>query len=348
MTNWKTAASIEVLKLRAKLLTKVRRFFDSRDYFEVQTPVISRDTTIDRWLEPMIAVTSLEPFVSKTLDGKYYTDEHRKPCFLQTSPEFAMKRLIASGSGSIYQICPAFRGEEYGQRHNPEFTIIEWYGVNDDFQQGMKLLSDLCHCLLNPQFDFDKPQSFSVQFLTYRDAFIQYAHLDPFSSTMAQIRNYCDCESISVPDGFDPTDRDSWLDVILSEKVQTQLGFGDPFLPTILYHYPASQAALAKVVHQSYGDVSERFELFVNGLELANGYHELADPDELYRRHIQTNQQRAADGHCALPPKAILLDALKAGFPPCTGCAMGFDRIVMLAARVNTISEVLSFDWLRS
>lgn len=350
---WRPSASVEVLKIRAKLLKTVRNFFDSRDYIEVQTPIISRDTAIDRWLEPIKAITGFETAASYNGGENSKSEIPRRgdAFFLQTSPEFAMKRLLAAGSPSIYQICPAFRQGEVGRRHNPEFTIVEWYGLNDDFQAGMRLLGDLCNALLFPEYKR------KCNFVSYRDAFIEFTSLDPFNATMTQIHNYCQQEKIEIPDGFDPADRDSWLDVILSEKVQVNLGFSQcanvdtgkaDLEPVILYHYPASQAALSKVVEENYGAVSQRFELFVGGLELANGYHELADGDELRRRHEQTNKLRLADGHAPLPEDALLIDALKAGFPPCTGCAMGFDRIVMLAAGVSDIAKSMAFDWSRA
>lgn len=334
---WQPSASIEALHLRAKLLKRVRNYFESLNYTEVQTPIISRDTTIDRWLEPITIASAAS--VSQRRPAT--------PVFLQTSPEFAMKRLVAAGMGSIYQICPAFRSGEYGQRHNPEFTIIEWYGVNEDFDDGMTTLAGLCQTLLKERLDVLDPIRIS-----YRDAFIQYADLDPFAASMEQIRNYCQKERLGIPDGFDPNDRDSWLDVILSEKVQIKLGFDEDnqtrLRPTILYHYPASQSALSKVVEQSYGQAAQRFELFVGGVELANGYDELADADELARRHELTNRQRIADGNKPLPPDAILIDALRSGFPPCTGCALGFDRAVMLAYGTRNLSDVLAFDWERA
>ena len=335
--SWRPSGSIEALKLRAVLLKRARNYFDSLNYTEVQTPVISRDTTIDRWLEPITIKTDVE--ISDARPAS--------PVFLQTSPEFAMKRLLAAGMGSIYQICPAFRDGEYGQRHNPEFTIIEWYGVNDDFSAGMTVLEGLCQTLLKERLTVQ-----AAERIPYRDAFLRYANLDPFAASMEQIRNYCQTENLGVPDGFDPDDRDSWLDVILSEKVQIKLGFNndvpDQWRPTVLYHYPATQSALAKVVEAPYGAVAERFELFVGGVELANGYHELADADELARRHEFTNRQRVADGHAPLPPNSILLDALHAGFPPCAGCALGFDRAVMLAFGTSDLRDVLAFDWGRA
>ena len=319
---WRPGLTIQTLKLRAQLLKKTRAFFDRLSYCEVQTPVLSRDTTIDRWLEP--------PKVEQLY-------ANAPTLFLQTSPEFAMKRLLAIGAPSIYQICPAFRAGECGQRHNPEFTIVEWYGVGEDYERGMQLLGELCADLLGTP---------PAQKIEYRDAFLKFAQLDPFAASMEQIRAYCRQENVGIPEGFDPLDRDSWLDVILTEKVQPKLGADRP---TVLHHYPASQSALAQIVQTSYGLAAERFELFVRGYELANGYHELADGKELRRRHETTNRQRIADGHAPLPPDSILIQALQEGrFPPCTGCAMGFDRVVMLAANVTDIDEAISFSFQRA
>ena len=234
--------------------------------------------------------------------------------WLQSSPEFHMKRMLATGEyDGIFQVTKAFRAAERGTMHNPEFTIVEWYKVGDDLQAGMSLLSDLCARML---------QTEDAELLTYADAFVRHADVDPFSAA----------ESV---------ERDEQLNLIMAEKVEPWLG---RTRPAILYHYPASQAALAKTVNDSLGrEVAERFELYVDGIELANGYHELLDADELRRRSERNNAIRAADGRATLPSESRLLNAMQYGLPSCTGVALGFDRLVMVAAGTRKIDDVLSF-----
>lgn len=326
MSDFRPTADAVTLRRRAELLRAVRKFFDDRGFLEVETPVVSADTVVDRHLDP--------PEVRMTANGAAATDATARPMYLQTSPEFAMKRLLASGVGPIYQVAHAFRLAERGPRHNPEFTIVEWYRPGDDYAAGMQLLDDLCRTLLDRG---------PAERLTYRDAFRRHAGCDPLTATDDELIHLAQTHAPSTAADFlrspPPPDRDAWLDLLLTETVEPQLG---RTAPTLLCDYPPSQAALAKV----RGDdppVAERFELYVDGIELANGYHELLDADVLRRRNVENNRLRTLDGKPPLPEVSRLLKAMEHGLPACTGCALGFDRVVMLACGKRDIADVLTF-----
>jgi len=325
MSDFRPAASLEMLQRRAELLRQIRRFLHDRGFLEVETPLLSHDVVVDRHLDP-IPVTlyddARQPNVGPTL-------------WLQTSPEFAMKRLLASGATAIYQICKAFRGGgETGPRHNPEFTMVEWYRVGDDYAAGRRLLSELAEATLH--------RGPATQ-LTFRDAFLQHAGVDPLAATLDELLavaterallSAADAERFRA-DG----DRDAVLDLLLTQLVEPHLGVS---APTIVYDYPASQAALART---SADDprVAERFELYVDGVELANGYHELLDPSVLRERNSRNNAGRVADGKPPLPIESRLLSAMDQGLPTCSGVALGLDRLLMVATGAQSIREVLAF-----
>jgi lysyl-tRNA synthetase class 2 len=310
MPDFLPTASLEMLCRRAELLAQVRDFFAQRGFLEVETPVLSHDTVVDRHLDP--------------LNVKLFSDprdpEKGDRLWLQTSPEFGMKRLLAAGATAIYQITRAFRGGEASPLHNPEFTVVEWYRVGDDYSAGMQLLGDLADQILG----LGQPDR-----ITYRDAFLRYAQLDPFGNLPAS-------SSLGLPSG---ADRDMVLDYLLTSRV-------DPHLarkrPAILYDYPASQAALACIRNEN-PPVAERFELYVRGMELANGYHELLDADVLRQRNRANNQLRTVDRKYLLPEESRLLAAMQHGLPACCGCALGFDRLVMAATGVSSLQDVMAF-----
>ena len=241
-----------------------------------------------------------------------------------------MKRLLASGAQAIYQITRAFRQGEIGPRHNPEFTIVEWYRVGDDYDRGMTLLSDLCEALLGLG---------AAERVTYRQAFIAHAGVDPLTASSEQLCAAGRARGLEPPESFTSEDHDAWLDWLLTELVEPKLG---QTRPTILCDYPASQAALAQL-RQDDVAVAERCELYVRGVELANGYHELLDPAVLVERNRVNNRDRVADGKSSLPEESRLLDAMRHGLPPCMGVALGFDRVVMLAAGATSIADVIAF-----
>lgn len=332
MSDFRPTADWAVLKHRAELLRRVRSFFDARGFIEVETPLLSADTVVDRHLDPP-AVESIGCPLGEIAASQTGSSQRMPPqkMWLQTSPEFAMKRMLASGAGAIYQIARAFRWGERGPRHNPEFTIVEWYRPGDDYAAGMKLLSDLCRALLSRR---------DAERVTYREAFVRHAGVDPHTATLAELASVAEQrapQSAAALRGV--IDRDAWLDLLLVELVEPQLGRG---VPTILCDYPASQAALAQL-RDGDPPVAERFELYVDGIELANGYHELLDAETLAARNAENNRLRVADGKSPLPESSRLLEAMRYGLPPCTGCALGFDRVVMLACQKTRIEDVIAF-----
>jgi lysyl-tRNA synthetase class 2 len=322
--DWRPSASWRNLQLRAELLRQTRAFFDQRGFLEVETPILSADTVVDRHLDPLSVVLP---------DSPRQPDKGRV-LWLQTSPELAMKRLMASGGQAIYQITRAVRGGESGPLHNPEFTIVEWYRRGDTMDDGMQLLSTLAQRLLGVN---------ATRRICYRDAFLQHAGVDCLTCTPADLARAAEQRGLAVPQGFND-DLDAWRNLMLSEVVAPQLGQHEP---VIVYDFPASQAMLARVRNED-PPVAERFELFFRGIELANGYHELLDADELRRRTAAANQQRVTDGKPALPEGNRLLAAMEAGLPDCTGVALGFDRIVMLAAGAQSLADVLPFPFDRA
>lgn len=311
--------SLENLKFRAELLRKLRSFFDERGFVEVETPLLSSDVVVDRHIEP-ISVESLN-------SGE---QQPQRTYWLQTSPEFAMKRLLASGAEKIYQICKAFRNSERGQQHNPEFTMLEWYRVGDDYQQGRDLLAEFAKAVFDCK---------TIDQIGYSDAFREQFHLCPIRSSLDQLFDIARQQTDVVFTGSES--RDEVLNVLLSQCVEPGLGLENP---VIVFDFPASQSALARVRKLKDGYfVAERFELYYRGVELANGYHELTDARELLDRNQAVNRQRQQDGKSELPVESRLLDAMRAGMPGCCGVALGIDRLAMLLLNVERIDEVISF-----
>jgi lysyl-tRNA synthetase class 2 len=337
--NFMPTAKIQRLKERAEILRKIRAYFESQGFLEVETPILSRDTIVDRYLNPF--EIQCECGGGKTA---YY---------LQTSPEFAMKRLLAAGASAIFQITHAFRQGDFGQTHNPEFTMLEWYRVGDNYESGIKFLSNLTNAIL---------QRGEAATITLRHLFQQYTRLNPHTAPCRAFREFAIQNQIAFPESFsvEESARDDWTDLIFSEIIQPQLGRQEPII-VIDYLATQSQLAQTRIVideEQTMIDkentmidkktsaafsVSERFELFVDGLELANGYHELLDADILAERIHQTNALRISDGNQPLPETSRLLGAMRHGFPPCSGCALGIDRLIMSALGTKSIADVIAF-----
>ena len=313
-------ASWPALRLRDELLRKLRAFFHQRGFIEVDTPLLSADVVVDR---------HLEPFAVEVPAGG-----GTRRMWLQTSPEFAMKRLLAAGGEAIFQVTHAFRQEERGPLHNPEFTMVEWYRRGDGLQEGMELLGQVSDALLARG---------PAELMSYQAAFERYAEIEPHGASVAAMAEAAKQHGVSAPESLGD-DRDAWHDLLLVELVQPNLGRNGP---VIVHDYPASQSALARV-RMGPPDVAERFELYIDGLELANGYHELLDPDVLRRRNRENNELRLANGKSALPVESRLLAAMESGLPGCAGVAMGFDRVVMLAAKAAKISDVIAFPFDRA
>jgi len=316
--EYRAHAALSTLAVRHRLLRKLRSFFDERDFLEVTTPVLSAETVVDVHLEPF----RLTAFSDPSQPGRGPT------CYLQTSPEYHMKRLLASGATAVYQVSQVFRAGEVGPRHNPEFTMAEWYRCGDDMQQGIELLGELSRELLGCP---------PPEVLSYEAIFQRYAGLNPLVATDAELR-----EAVQENSGGFPTgDRDDWLNWLFATKIEPYVGRE---APVVVHSFPASQAALARLSAED-PRVAERFELIYQGMELANGYHELIDAEELLRRERQANRKRNALQRESLPSGPRFHAAMAAGIPPSTGVAMGFDRVVMLAAGVDPIGAAMAFPW---
>ena len=318
MTDWKPSASQATLKIKARLLQRTRAFFLEHEVLEVETPIMSSAAVTDPHIESY-AVQDLQ-------QGKLR--------YLHTSPEFAMKRLLAAGSGSIYQVCKVFRQGELGRQHNPEFTMLEWYRLGFDHQQLMTEVDSLLRQLLDGYLSLGETLR-----LTYRDAFVQYVGLDPHVASIEQLQTKANEQGIKVT-GLNDVDKDPWLDLLMTHVIEPNLPRD---CPVFIYDYPASQAALARV-RQDAPPIAERFELYVSGMELANGFHELTDAQEQRLRFEADNRARHTADLNPMPIDTHFLAALEAELPDCAGVALGFDRLVMIAAGANSIAEVLTFD----
>ncbi|BBL59372.1 EF-P lysine aminoacylase EpmA [Methylomonas koyamae] len=317
---WQPACTIEHLRRRAQMLAAIRRFFDQRQVLEVETPLLCRTTGTDPQLNFFSSV--------------YLAPPTRQTLFLQTSPEFAMKRLLAAGSGSIYQICKAFRNGEAGRFHNPEFTILEWYRVGFDLQQLMAEVAELVRSLLAA----DGLPLPAIQ-ISYRQLFLDSVGLDPLVFQHETYAAYAAGHGIAEAIALCGNDHALWLDFIFSHRVQPAMAAGTLYL---VYGYPAIQSSLARN-RSDDPRVSERFEVFVNGVELGNGFFELADPDEQERRFDREIAYRDRNGLPAVAKDRYLLEALASGLPDCSGVALGLDRLLMLATGSESIAEVLAF-----
>jgi len=326
MSDWQPTASIEMLKTRARLLSKLRAFFAEKDIFEVQTPVLSQAGNT----EP-----SIETFVTQQHEN---SKSITQPSFLNTSPEFAMKRLLAAGSGSIYQISPVFRQDEQGKKHNPEFTLLEWYRIDLDHHALMGEVNSLIRYVAEEYLTLERSQFFS-----YQDAMIKFANIDPFKATIDELKEVAIKAGIDFV-GMDDVPFDTWLDLLMSHVVEKNLPLN---CPVFIYDYPASQAALAKIKKGS-PSVAERFELYINGMELANGFHELSDAEEQAERFHNDQSQRKKLELPGIPADYNLIGALKHGLPDCAGVAIGVDRLLMVLSGSKHINEVLTFPFDRA
>jgi lysyl-tRNA synthetase class 2 len=319
MTLWQPSASRTALLARQSLYQTIRQFFAEQGVLEVDTPIIGQAPVSD----PNIDVMSID---------LVHTGAQR---YLHTSPEYAMKRLLCAGSGDIYQICKVFRAGEAGQRHNPEFTMLEWYRVDWSLSQLMGEVATLVQQVL-----VDRWPTLPVVHFNYAEAMQQFVGIDVHRATDGELMAI----GISLAGQNLGLGRDGWLDIIMSHQVE-------PALPqdTLVFidDFPASQAALAQITTNAAGVlVAQRFELFFNGTELANGYFELTDPAEQRQRFQQERERGTLDFERPLDEN--LLAALASGLPSCAGVAMGLDRLLMHQQQASSIAEVLSFDWTRA
>lgn len=319
---WRPSADIATLRLRAALLAQIRAFFTAHAVLEVETPALSAAAITD----PHLA--------SFTTRYAGPGPRYGQMLYLHTSPEFSMKRLLAAGSGSIYQIARVFRDGEAGRRHNPEFTLLEWYRVGFDHHQLMTEVTALVTKLLQETRTLAEPERWR-----YRELFQRYLQLEPHQARPQELAACAQRNGLSIPPGMPADETDPWLDLLLTHLIEPHLGQGRL---SFIYDYPASQAALARL---KPGEplMGERFELYLDGIELANGFHELGDAAEQRHRFALENRKRVALGLPAMPIDTHLLAALESGLPDCAGVALGFDRLVMLAAGKRSLQEVIAF-----
>ena len=309
-SDWRPAASLETLRARAALLAAIRGFFAARGVLEVETPLLCRACGSDPNLEALMA------------ESRY----------LQTSPEFAMKRLLAAGSGPIFQLGRAFRQGERGRRHNPEFTMLEWY--RPGFDDGR--LMDEVAALLQAAAGIETPAR-----LSYRALFLEHLDIDPHAAAEAELEALARARLDLRVEG---AGKDLWLDLLFSHLVEPALR-----APVFVFDFPASQAALARIETDEQGvPVARRFELIMAGMEIANGYYELSDPREQRARFEADLRLREARGQPRPPLDEALLAALAHGLPDCAGVALGVDRLLMCLVAAQAIDEVLAFPWERA
>ena len=388
------SASPETLRQRAALLSFTRRFFEQHGYLEVETPLLSPDIVVDTHLEPFSTRFRPDP-----------TSGRGTELFLQTSPEFSLKRLLTAGVGPVFEVFRAFRNGEAGMRHNPEFSLIEWYRPGDTHHDQMAFTEEFVRGVFREAARFpsgspsrspsplglgvrgkgcdhghidhftgpsasqeQRPQEARessghpltpgpspreegkrmvlnidepFERLTYDEAFARFAGTKVQHLPVAALADLAGSGGVSVPAGFaiDESARDEWLNLLLAELVEPHLGRDRP---AFLYDYPASQAALAVIRHDD-PPVAERFELYIDGIELCNGYHELLDANELRCRNTEQNAKRAALGLRTLPADSRLLAAMDHGLPACSGVALGFDRLLMVVLDKSSIGDVRAF-----
>lgn len=316
MTNqWKPSASIDALRARAQIIASIRHFFTMRDYLEVETPIMARFGITDVYLANIKA----------TFRGEGYC--------LQTSPEYHMKRLLAAGSGPIFQLARVFRDDELGRWHNPEFSLLEWYQLDIDHHALMQEMDDFLQSILGCSPMIKK---------TYQHAFIDACALDPMRASIADFQHVLQRFDLSRVLPVDEQDPNQYLYLLMSHVVEPALA-KEP-APVAVYDFPVSQASLAQIKH----GVAERFEVYYRGVELANGFHELTDAVAQRARFNEDNAMRLSHGLPVCPPDDYLLQAMAHGLPACSGVALGIDRLIALALNTASIADTLSFDFSRA
>lgn len=310
-SSWKPSASIKALKQRADIMARIRAFFNARDYLEVETPVMGAHGVTDVYL------TSIQAHCS----GKTYA--------LQTSPEYHMKRLLAAGSGPIFQLARAFRDDECGRWHNPEFTMLEWYRPGFNHHELLAEVGEFLQAILSCD---------ALVIISYRKAFLNACELDPFDTSLVELQTCLQRFDLAQVLPHDETDLDQYLFLLMSHVVEPYLAHYNS--PVGVVDFPPSQAALA-CVHNGF---AERFEVYYRGIELANGFHELTDPSMQAARFEHDLEIRRARGLAIPQADTYLLAAMQYGLPASSGVALGVDRLIALALGHTSIQESLAFD----
>ena len=317
IAGWQPNAPIANLLKRAKIVNEIRHFFADRGVLEVETPTMSQATVTD------VHLRAFETRFTGPGAAQGIT------LYLMTSPEYHMKRLLAAGSGPIYQMGRSYRNEEAGRYHNPEFTMLEWYRPHYDMYRLINEVDDLLQQTLECE---------SAESLSYQQAFLRYLDIDPLTAEKDKLREVAAKLDVSnIADTEE--DRDTILQLLFMVGVEPHIGLEKP---TFIYHFPASQASLAEISSEDHR-VAERFEVYYKGVELANGFRELTDAAEQRQRFERDNRKRASMGLPEQPIDENLLAALEHGFPECAGVALGIDRLIMLALGAERISDVIAF-----
>lgn len=313
-TNYQPTCTLQTAQARAAMYVTIRQFFAERQVLEVQTPVMSQAGNTDIFLQSVASNVTVA--------------DHPTTYYLHTSPEFAMKRLLAAWQVPMYQICPVFRDNEIGSRHNIEFTMLEWYRPNFSLDELAKETNDLVSAVLGYPVIFDHYR--------YVDAFMDFVKIHPFNASCDTLKAIAKDNGLNIDLG---EDHQGWLDLLFSHLVEPNLGKA---LPTLIYDYPVATAALAKTVTDKDGNrVARRFELYINGLEIANAYDELADGQALRLRFDEDNVARKKRGLPVMPIDENLLAACDA-LPACSGIALGIDRLLMIKTGKTHIRDVIA------
>ncbi|MBA2648814.1 MAG: elongation factor P--(R)-beta-lysine ligase [Legionella sp.] len=312
---WQPSASIETLRQRAKIIAHIRQFFIERHYLEVETPIMGHYAVTDLYLSNIQA------------------NFRQERCYLQTSPEYHMKRLLAAGSGPIFQLMKVFRDDELGTWHNPEFSLLEWYQLNIDHHALMSEVDLLLQTVM---------QSKPMIRKTYQQAFLDILHIDPMNATIETFQRVLEVHDLGLVLSPHETDRDQYLFLLMSHLIEPTLA--KEATPVALYNFPPTQASLARIDK----GVAQRFEVYYQGVELANGFHELTDVQAQKQRFVEEQSLRQLHNLAQVDVDLYLLAALEHGLPACSGVALGVDRLVALILKQSDISSVLSFDFSRT
>jgi lysyl-tRNA synthetase class 2 len=318
---WQTKMNWEVAKKRGIILNQIRAFFEYKNVIEVETPSLSVGTVTDPFLEA---------FSAKYNYSKCTNINEYQRLYLQTSPEFHMKRLLASGFGSIYQICKAFRHEDSGRYHNPEFTILEWYRLDFDQHDLIKEVDELLTSVLNCS---------QSEKISYQELFIKFVSVDPLTASFTELYNVIKLYNKADDWLYNSNDSDLLLQFIFSEIIEVNIG---KISPCFVYNFPIAQASLAKQCTEDVR-VAQRFECYFKGIELANGFNELTDVNTQVERFKQDNRKRQRLGLTIKEIDKNFVGALQYGLPQCAGVALGIDRLMMIALDKSAIDQIISF-----
>lgn len=320
--SWQPSCTPATARRRAQMLAAAREFFAARGVLEVETPMLGLSAVSDPNIDNVHAMLELDK------------GRHR---YLHTSPEYRMKRLLCAGYPDIYSICKVFRDGEVGKRHQPEFSMAEWYRKGFGLQEMIRDSCDFITEMLDAQ-----RLPCAAESISYRQAFIRHAGLDPLEADSSVLAAAVDADKRLQSAMGD--DRDDWLDLVMSRKVA--LAFANDRL-TVVHHYPASQAALARICPDD-SSLADRFEIFFGDIELANGYVEQLDADVQWQRWQADQERRRRKGKALLPLDEVLIDALRSGMPACAGVAVGFDRLLMINEQSEDIARVQTFAFERN